>query len=93
MAIVTYGPYEKYVEVPHEFSVTGVLPGHILEVDTTERTYRVVKVEDTPIVEVDADADAWPKTVGGGWYELSDGTRIQGADNAQAAQEAIDGSD
>lgn len=30
-----------------------------------------------------------PTHVGGGWYELSDGTRVQGKDAAMAAEAAL----
>ncbi len=43
-----------------------------------------VAVKDEPVVEMTTPRVA--KHVGGGWYELSDGTRIQGKDAAATAQ-------
>ena len=42
-------------------------------------------------VEIQAAIDrvAGPTHVGGGWYELSDGTRVQGKDEAVAAEAAL----
>lgn len=42
-------------------------------------------------VEVQAAIDrvSGPTHVGGGWYELSDGTRVQGQDDAVAAEAAL----
>lgn len=31
-------------------------------------------------------ADSYPKSVGGGWYELSDGEKVQGEEDAEAAE-------
>lgn len=31
-------------------------------------------------------ADSYPKSVGGGWYELSNGEKVQGEEDAEAAE-------
>lgn len=38
----------------------------------------------------DDDTSAWPVKGKGGWFELSDGSKVRGEDNAVEAQEAID---
>lgn len=91
MAVKKYGPFERYVEVPHEWGVTGVPVGKVLMVDTSghaERGYWLADAEEAPTAQ---PATEHPILVGGGWYELSDGTRVQGAETARIAQEALDG--
>ncbi len=43
------------------------------------------------ILEVDGDPE-WPKHVGGGHYELSNGEKVKGKEGAVAAQAEIDAS-
>jgi len=43
------------------------------------------------ILEVD-EVDEWPKQVGGGYYELSNGEKVRGKDVAIAAQAEIEAS-
>lgn len=38
----------------------------------------------------DPDAPEFPKPTGGGWFELSNGERVQGRDAADEAQAALD---
>lgn len=38
---------------------------------------------------VEAKASEFPKHAGGGWYDLSDGSRVQGKDDAIAAEKAL----
>ncbi len=54
------------------------MPSEVVQAPTTD-------------VEVQAAIDrvAGPAHVGGGWYELSDGTRVQGKDEAVAAEAAL----
>ncbi len=44
------------------------------------------EVETAPTVAVESSG---PIHAGGGWYELSDGTRVQGKDAAMAAEAAL----
>lgn len=36
------------------------------------------------------EKDAFPKHTGGGWYELSNGERVQGKEEAQKKQKSLD---
>jgi hypothetical protein len=48
------------------------------------------KLEAFKAAHGEAQPEAFPKGTGGGWYELSNGERVQGKDAAQAAQDALD---
>ena len=43
-----------------------------------------------PKAEPQADPNEWPKKGGGGWYELSNGEKVRGEDEATEAQAALD---
>lgn len=45
------------------------------------------KVE--PVEEVEETEATYPRHAGGGWYELSDGSRVQGREAAHDAEEAL----
>ena len=50
---------------------------------------RLEELQELGYVALEAEADAWPKHLGGGNYELSNGEKVKGKDAAVAAQAVI----
>ncbi|WP_085521412.1 hypothetical protein [Tuberibacillus sp. Marseille-P3662] len=50
---------------------------------------RVAFLVDRGFLEGSKQTTQYPKHVGGGWYELSDGEKVQGKDEAQEAEKAL----
>ena len=88
---VRYGPFEKYVEVPHELAVTGVSVGQVLLVDVQAGKYWLEDADKPEVEEAMSNTD-FPRHTSGGWYELSDGQRIKGKAKAHELEEALSGS-
>lgn len=80
--------YQVIAKFRDKYTKEIYLPGK--EIDLTDET-RIVNLQKRKLIgETIEEPTAEPKHVGGGMYELPDGTRIKGK---QAAIEAMNGSD
>lgn len=60
----------------------------IHRIDKSERLF--MEKPDTPAVVDVTPEVSHPAPLGGGWYELSDGTRVRSIEDAQEQQEELD---
>jgi hypothetical protein len=63
-------------------------PGDLYEHEDAKRI--TFLVEQGYLEDEKEDKQEFPKHTGGSWYELSDGEKIQGKDEAFAAQKELD---
>lgn len=79
----------------HEESVFGVEEGIITEEnelhneetkETEHQDDEVSEVNETNLDTEEADPAEFPKHTGGGWYELSNGEKVQGKEEAEKAE-------
>lgn len=54
----------------------------------SENPKRIKELQEKGYLETDK-ADSYPKHTGGGWYELSNGEKVQGKDEAIAAEKKL----
>lgn len=54
----------------------------------SENPKRIKELQEKGYLEADK-ADNYPKHTGGGWYELSDGSKVQGKKEATAAEKKL----
>lgn len=59
--------------------------GYVYESDNIER---IKELQDKGFLK-DVEIDSYPKHTGGGWYELSNGEKVQGKDEAIAAEKKL----
>jgi hypothetical protein len=59
--------------------------GYVYESDNIER---IKELQDKGFLK-DVKTDSYPKHTGGGWYELSNGEKVQGKDEAIAAEKKL----
>jgi protein associated with RNAse G/E len=45
--------------------------------------------KEVPVKQEEVDEDEFPKHTGGGWYEISSGEKVQGKEEAEAAEKEL----
>ena len=81
--------WEDLQDERHKYNANDPYPREGLEV-TPERIAELASNKNKrkrPLIKKDSkDAANYPKHTGGGWYELSNGEKVQGKEDAEEAQ-------
>ena len=85
--------FQNHGEYSEEFKKRVAKADDVEELTATEETEEVTEeVVEEPVAEEETseEDETWPKETGGGWFQLSNGKKVQGEEKAMDMQAEID---